>query len=244
MNVSVKGEGAEKFPVLEFDSVSKSYKSESAVNQILSETKFTLSEGEIVALVGPSGSGKSTFLQIAGLLDKPDAGKVKINGIDCSNCTDKQLTDMRLHSIGFVYQFHHLLPEFTILENLLIPQFLLGAKRIAAIKKAEAIMDRLGLNGKQNRLPNQLSGGEQQRVAFARALINDPKLLLADEPTGNLDRHNSSVVFDTMLEQVRQLGLAAIIVTHNLEIAAKCDKMMIIENNRLVRLNDNNATSN
>jgi lipoprotein-releasing system ATP-binding protein len=244
MNISVKKEGAEKIPVLEFTSVSKSYKSADAINQILSEASFTLNSGEIVALVGPSGSGKSTFLQIAGLLDRADAGEVKINGIDCTKCTDRQLTSMRLHTIGFVYQFHHLLPEFSVLENLLIPQFLQGVKRSAAIKKADAIMHRLGLDGKQSRLPNQLSGGEQQRVAFARALINDPKLLLADEPTGNLDRHNSAIVFDTMLEQVRRLGLAAIIVTHNLEIAAKCDKMMIIENNRLIRLNDNNASSN
>lgn len=216
--------------VLVLNKISKSYKQGESVNHVLRDISFTLHAGEIVALVGPSGSGKSTFLQIAGLLDSASEGNIVINGQDCSAFNDAKQTKMRLHEIGFVYQFHHLLPEFSILENLIIPQLLTSCPRAAAENKAIDMLERLGLAGKHNRLPTELSGGEQQRVAFARALINNPHLLLADEPTGNLDHANSLLVFAMMLEQARKSGVAAVIVTHNLEIAAKCDKIFSIEN--------------
>ncbi len=222
-----------KTAVLVLEKVNKKYVQGGDVNHVLQDVDFTLHAGEVVALVGPSGSGKSTFLQIAGLLDSADSGKIFIAGQECSGYDDARQTKMRLQAIGFVYQFHHLLPEFSVLENLIIPQLLLGKARPIAEAAAEAILAQLGLSEKLHSLPAELSGGQQQRVAFARALINNPQLLLADEPTGNLDHENSLKVFDLMLQQVHQLGLAAVIVTHNLEIARKCDKIFSIENGAL-----------
>lgn len=216
--------------ILVLNKINKSYKQGESANHVLREVNFHLNSGEVVALVGPSGSGKSTFLQITGLLDNASGGSIIIDGQDCSKLDDAKQTQIRLHKIGFVYQFHHLLPEFTILENLIIPQLLASRPRPLAEDTANGILERLGLANKHHRLPTELSGGEQQRVAFARALINNPLLLLADEPTGNLDHANSLLVFAMMLEQARHSGVAAVIVTHNLEIAAKCDKIYTIEN--------------
>ncbi len=185
---------------------------------------LTIKSGEIVALVGPSGSGKTTLLQIAGLLDNPTAGTVLINGKDASNADDKTRTSLRREHIGFVYQFHHLLPEFSALENIALPQMIAGASFSESCAKSRLLLAELGLDKRSEHRPATLSGGECQRVAIARALANNPSLLLADEPTGNLDHHTAEQVFALLLKQAKNRGLAALIATHNMELAAKMDR--------------------
>ncbi|WP_337995648.1 ABC transporter ATP-binding protein [Oleispirillum naphthae] len=207
-----------------------------AALEVLSGANLTVRAGEIVALVGPSGSGKSTLLQIAGLLERPDEGEVSICGRACGSLGDTERTRLRRESLGFVYQHHHLLPEFSALENVVLPQMIARQNRGAAISRACALLDRLGLAARRGHRPGQLSGGEQQRVAIARALANEPMLLLADEPTGNLDPATADAVFAELLDLVRAHGLAALIATHNPDLAARMDRRVALRSGVLVEV--------
>jgi lipoprotein-releasing system ATP-binding protein len=190
---------------------------------VLQGADLTLQPGEVVALVAPSGAGKSTLLHIAGLLDTPDSGSVTLLGQDMTRAGDRARTRARRESIGFVYQFHHLLPEFSALENITLPQAANGTSNTTAINRAQDLLGQVGLSARAHHRPAELSGGEQQRVAFCRALANGPKLLLADEPTGNLDPDTSTTVFEALLTMVRATGMAALIATHNPDLAARMD---------------------
>ncbi|MEJ6401441.1 ABC transporter ATP-binding protein [Yoonia sp. 2307UL14-13] len=194
--------------------------------QVLQGASLTVQPGEIVALVAPSGAGKSTLLHIAGLLDTPDQGTVTIRGEDMTNLSDRRRTAVRRATVGFIYQFHHLLPEFTALENIVLPQLANGVPDKDAEARALDLLGRVGVAERATHRPAALSGGEQQRVAFCRALANEPSLLLADEPTGNLDPETSDRVFDALMALVRDKGLAAVIATHNLELAARMDRQV------------------
>jgi len=193
-----------------------------------------LEAGEIVALVGPSGAGKSTLLQIAGLLDRPDSGQIFIEGQSVHKLSDYKRTLLRRQSIGFVYQFHHLLPEFTAAENVAMPQIIAGKNRVAALNDAAIILTDMGLKERLDHRPARLSGGEQQRVAIARALANRPKLLFADEPTGNLDPETSEGVFDILLKTVRERQIGALIATHNLHLADQMDRVLELKGGKIV----------
>ncbi|NIZ15628.1 ABC transporter ATP-binding protein [Phaeobacter sp. HF9A] len=196
---------------------------------VLRGADLTLHAGEVVALVAPSGAGKSTLLHIAGLLDTADAGAVTISGQDMSGASDRKRTRIRRQDVGFVYQFHHLLPEFTALENIVLPQLANGVSQRAAEARGAELLALVGLEGRAAHRPAALSGGEQQRVAVCRALANRPKILLADEPTGNLDPATSDQVFEVLLRLVAETGLSALIATHNLELAAKMDRVLRLE---------------
>lgn len=200
---------------------------------IFKNLDLKVESGELVALVGQSGSGKSTILQIAGLLDRPTAGAIKINGRNVHKLNESERTKTRLSTIGFIYQFHHLLPEFSAVENVALPQIIAGISKAEAREKAALLLSSLGLCKRLDHRPGQLSGGEQQRVAIARALSNAPKLLLADEPTGNLDPGTSEEVFDILLEQARVRGIGALIATHNLQLADQMDRGLELSNGRL-----------
>jgi lipoprotein-releasing system ATP-binding protein len=189
--------------------------------------------GEVVALVAPSGAGKSTLLHIAGLLDQPDAGQVRIAGRDMTGQSDRARTAVRRADVGFVYQFHHLLPEFSAAENIILPQLANGISQRAAAARAAGLLERVGLSARADHRPAALSGGEQQRVAFCRALANQPKLLLADEPTGNLDPATSDQVFRVLMDIVRETGLSALIATHNLDLAERMDRVVRLKGGRV-----------
>ena len=201
---------------------------------VLDRADLDVWPGEIVALVGPSGSGKSTFLHIAGLLERPSEGEVVIDGEATMDLSDRERTRLRRESLGFVYQFHHLLPEFNALENVIIPQLIAGQRKSFAKQRAMALLQHLGLEGRETHRPTQLSGGEQQRVAIARALANGPQILLADEPTGNLDPKTAARVFDSFIDLVRVEGLAVIIATHNLDLAARMDRVILLHEGQLL----------
>ncbi|MGB0798869.1 MAG: ABC transporter ATP-binding protein [Planktomarina sp.] len=201
---------------------------------VLDGLDLTLNPGEVVSLIAPSGAGKSTLLHIAGLLDSADAGDLTISGQDMSAAGDAKRTQMRSAHIGFVYQFHHLLPEFSAIENIMLPQLARGTNQAAARGRALDLLDRVGLSNRGDHRPSELSGGEQQRVAFCRALANAPKLLLADEPTGNLDPDTSDHVFGVLMDLVRDTGMAALIATHNLELAARMDRTVRLEKGLIV----------
>ena len=201
---------------------------------VLKGAELSVAAGEVVALVAPSGAGKSTLLHIAGLLDTADAGEVRLGGRKMTGLSDRARTEARRAEVGFVYQFHHLLPEFTAAENVILPQLANGAARGAAEARATDLLARVGLAPRARHRPAELSGGEQQRVAFCRALANAPRLLLADEPTGNLDPATSDQVFAALMELVRGTGLAALIATHNLELAARMDRTVRLEEGRIV----------
>ena len=221
--------------VLELDAIEKGYKlGKPSEIRVLRGASVAVARGEVVALAAPSGAGKSTLLHIAGLLDSADAGSVAIGGQDLSRAGDRARTRARRQSIGFVYQFHHLLPEFTAAENVVLPQLANGTPRRAAEARAAAILARVGMAPRAGHRPAQLSGGEQQRVAFCRALANNPLILLADEPTGNLDPATAGVVFDTLLALVRETGMGALIATHNPDLAARMDRVLRLEEGRLV----------
>ncbi|AIF81307.1 lipoprotein releasing system ATP-binding protein [endosymbiont of Acanthamoeba sp. UWC8] len=219
--------------LLRLENISKTFKQGESSLGVLDDITFTLEEGEIIALVGPSGSGKSTFLSIAGLLENPSSGKIYFNDRDCSKSSDRLRTKIRRESLGFIYQFHHLLPEFTALENVMIPGMLLDKSENEVKEEAIILLDSLGLKERLNSMPSELSGGEQQRVAIARSLINKPQLILADEPTGNLDNANAEKVINIIIKQARERKLSAIIVTHNVELAGKTDKVMTIRDGKI-----------
>ncbi len=201
---------------------------------VLRGVDLTVARGEVVALVAPSGAGKSTLLHIAGLLDTPDAGTVAIEGEAMAGLGDRRRTEVRRRKVGFVYQFHHLLPEFSAAENIVLPQLANGIGRAEAEARARDLLDRVGVLPRAGHRPAALSGGEQQRVAFCRALANAPALLLADEPTGNLDPGTSDRVFGALMELVRATGLSALIATHNLELAARMDRVVRLDAGRVV----------
>ena len=200
---------------------------------VLKGVDLTIAKGEVVALVAPSGAGKSTLLHIAGLLDSANEGSVTIAGQDVSRLGDRDRTKARRQLLGFVYQFHHLLPEFSALENVAIPQWSAGRGRQEALDHAATLLDKVGLADRASHRPAELSGGEQQRVAICRALSNDPKVLLADEPTGNLDPETSGRVFDMLMQVVRETGLAALIATHNHALAERMDRIVRLESGRI-----------
>ena len=216
--------------------VDRTFKQGDRTLRILQGASAELRAGEAVALVGPSGSGKSSLLHIAGLLEKPDAGQVIVGGRDCVTLPDAERTRVRRRDIGFVYQFHHLLPEFSALENVVIPQMIAGESRKDASVKAVSSLTALGLGERVDHRPGQLSGGEQQRVAIARALANKPALLLADEPTGNLDPETSERVFAELLTLIHSSGLAALIATHNMDIAKRMDRILTLRGGKLVEV--------
>lgn len=218
--------------VLALRGIEKSYRDGEIA--VLRGADVVLQPGEVVALVAPSGAGKSTLLHMAGLLDTPDAGTVTLGGIDMTGLPDRARTEARRRDIGFVYQFHHLLPEFTAAENLILPQLANGIGRAEAEARAMELLGGVGIGPRAGHRPAALSGGEQQRVAICRALANTPKLLLADEPTGNLDPDTSDVVFGTLMKLVRETGLSALIATHNLTLAARMDRVLKLENGVLV----------
>jgi len=197
--------------------------------EVLRGVSLSLAAGEIVALVGPSGSGKSTLLHIAGLLERPDAGEVALDGTGCAALGDAERTAIRRTRIGFVYQFHHLLPEFSALENVILPQMIAGRPKAEAAARARELLGLVGLSERASHRPAELSGGEQQRVAIARALANRPRVLLADEPTGNLDHATAGTVFAMLLDTVRDTGVAALVATHNPELAALMDRTVTLQ---------------
>jgi len=223
-----------KNTTLELKDISKHFYQGSERLEVLKGLNLEIKQKEIVALVGPSGSGKSTLLQIAGLLEKASDGQVFLSGVDCSKASDTFRTAMRRDYLGFVYQYHNLLSDFTALENVILPQLIAGKGKKEAEDKAVWLLERLGLKERLTHRPAELSGGEQQRVAIARALSNTPKLLLADEPTGNLDPNTSDNVFLELLSIVKETGLSALIATHNMDLAAKMDREVTLQNGILV----------
>jgi len=222
--------------VLELQHVHHSYpEGDTGRLHILSDVSFTVMAGEIVALMGRSGSGKSTLLHMAGLLDKPEGGNILLDGQAVAAQDDDTRTALRQRYIGFVYQFHHLLPEFSALENVMLPQIAAGVAKNEAKERAEYLLGLVQLEKRVKHRPSQMSGGEQQRVAIARALSNKPKLLLADEPTGNLDPETSDIVFDVFMNTIRKEGVGALIATHNPELSRRMDRLLKLEHGRVVQ---------
>jgi lipoprotein-releasing system ATP-binding protein len=221
-------------PVLRLERLDRAYVQGNRRIDVLKGATAAFFPGETVALLGPSGAGKSTLLHIAGLLERPDGGQVIVNGVDCGKLSDNEQTRVRRMQVGFVYQFHHLLPEFSAIENVVLPQLILGSSRASAETRAKELLGALGLSERWDHRPAQLSGGEQQRVAIARAVANEPKVLLADEPTGNLDPHTAQRVFEQLLKLVRQSGVAAVVATHNLDLAARMDRTLRLVEGRLL----------
>ncbi|MFM8375437.1 MAG: ABC transporter ATP-binding protein [Phenylobacterium sp.] len=221
-------------PVLSLRDLHRTYRSGDRLLHVLDGAELDLSAGEIVGLVGPSGSGKSSLLHAAGLLERPTSGRVLVEGRNCTDLSDALRTAVRLAAIGFVYQAHHPSPEFTAIENVMLPQLMAGRTPAAARERAAALLAELGLAERQEHQPAQLSGGEQQRVAVARALANRPRILLADEPTGNLDPETSASVFESLRGMVRGQGTAALIATHNLDLAGRMDRVLTLRQGRIV----------
>ena len=223
-------------PTLSLKKISKSFKQGSQTLEVLKAVDLEIMPGEIVALIGPSGSGKSTMLQIAGLLDRPSKGEILLDDMKCSKLGDGIRTALRRDYLGFVYQYHNLLADFDATENVMLPQLIAGVDSRTAREKACWLLERLGLSKRLKHRPAELSGGEQQRVAIARALANSPKLLLADEPTGNLDPKTSESVFLELLSIVKETGLSALIATHNFELADKMDRKVKLQDGKLIDL--------
>lgn len=221
-------------PALKLQDVTRSFKQGEREITVLRGIDTELWAGQSVALVGPSGAGKSTLLHITGLLESPTTGRVMIGAHDCATMNDHERTRLRRSEIGFVYQFHQLLPEFTALENVVLPQLILGRRRRDAQARARDLLTSLGLGHRVDHLPAELSGGEQQRTAICRGLANSPRLLLADEPTGNLDPRTSEHVFNELLDLIRNQGLSALIATHNLELARRMDRVLALQDGKLV----------
>lgn len=221
-------------PRLQLHNVSRGFQTGETRLDILTQTDFAIYPGELVALVAPSGAGKSTLLHLCGLLDRPDSGQVLINGSDTDGLDDNGLSALRGEQIGFVYQFHHLLPEFDALENVMMPQLIAGLDKQTAQERASELLDYLHIGPRASHRPAELSGGEQQRVAIARAMANAPGLLLADEPTGNLDPGTADHVFAVLLALVRAAGVSALIATHNMELAGRADRIITLEDGKVV----------
>ncbi|HEY3951135.1 ABC transporter ATP-binding protein [Phenylobacterium sp.] len=220
-------------PVLSIRGLERTYVTAAGGLPVLRGVDLDVQPGEIVGLIGPSGSGKSSLLHAAGLLEHPNAGRITILGRDCSDMNDRDRSRVRLGAIGFVYQFHHLLPEFSALDNVALPLMIAGIQRAKAQGRAAEILAELGLAGRVQHQPAQMSGGEQQRVAVARALANSPRLLLADEPTGNLDPHTSDAVFQSLYGLAKRTGVAALIATHNLDLARHMDRVFALRDGHL-----------
>jgi lipoprotein-releasing system ATP-binding protein len=221
-------------PALALRGVVRTYRQAGAPLPVLRGVTLALMPGEIVALVGPSGAGKSTLLHVAGLLERPDEGEVLLGTRECGTMSDDERTAMRRSALGFVYQFHHLLPEFSALENVMLPQMIAGVARSRARSRAMELLQLVGLGPRAEHRPARLSGGEQQRVAIVRALANAPRVLLGDEPTGNLDHHTAADVFSVLMSVVRKSGLAALVATHNLELARRMDRVLVLEDGLVV----------
>jgi lipoprotein-releasing system ATP-binding protein len=222
--------------ILRLEGLTRTFKQGERQISVLNGASAAIYPGEAVALVGPSGAGKSTLLHIAGLLETPTAGSVVMGGRDCSKLGDDERTRIRRADVGFIYQFHQLLPEFSAIENVMLPQMILGVPRKAAVTRATELLSKLGLDHRLEHRPAQLSGGEQQRTAICRALANRPKLILADEPTGNLDPRTSELVFQELIGLFKSEGVAALIATHNLELAARMDRVLRMESGQLVEV--------
>jgi lipoprotein-releasing system ATP-binding protein len=220
--------------VLKLENITRRYKEGEGQLEVFSGLSLSLNAGEIVALVGQSGAGKSSLLHIAGLLEAPTGGEIFVEGRVTSALSDTERTRIRRNTIGFVYQAHHLLPEFDALENIVLPQMIAGRTRANAAKEATRLLELMGLGQRLTHRPSQLSGGEQQRVAIARALANRPRILLADEPTGNLDPRTAGGVFDALIAVTRQEGLAALIATHNFELASRMDRELLLHQGKLI----------
>ncbi len=232
MNETAAGRSGEP-PVLELVDLRRSFRQGDSLLEVLCGVDLTIAPASLTALTGPSGSGKSTLLHISGLLEPPSSGEVRIEGVDCGGLSERDRTRLRRERIGFVYQYHHLLADFTALENVVLPQLLLGRPPRRARARAEALLVGLGLGERLHHRPGRLSGGEQQRVAIARALANGPRLVLADEPTGNLDPHTAEEVFALLLDTVRETGAAALVATHNLELATRMDRVLALRDGRV-----------
>jgi lipoprotein-releasing system ATP-binding protein len=216
-------------PALELRQVTRTFRQGGNALAVLRGADLALIPGEIVALVGPSGAGKSTLLHLAGLLERPDSGEILLDGTACGGLGDTGRTALRRAHLGFVYQFHHLLPEFSALENVMLPQMIAGKSKRASEHRANELLAMVGLEPRASHRPARLSGGEQQRVAIVRALANAPRILLGDEPTGNLDQHTAADVTNALLDVVRRTGLAALIATHNLDLARRLDRVLVLE---------------
>ena len=227
---------AGRFPALALDGIERRYGRGETTVEVLNGASLALYPGQSVALIAPSGAGKSTLLHVAGLLERPNAGEVTVGGVAASAMADDARTALRRGQIGFVYQFHHLLPEFSALENLVLPQMIAGLKRSEAAGRARELLAYLGLAARENHRPAELSGGEQQRVAIARAVANGPRILLADEPTGNLDPKTADHVFATLASLVKATGLAALIATHNMDLAARMDRRVTIREGQVAEM--------
>src|SRR5437764_8253344 len=225
---------SEDHPIVFLHGISRQFHQGDSTLTILKGAELAVWPGQAVALIGPSGAGKSTLLHIAGLLEHPDAGEVFINGVATSTLPDSARTQIRRSEIGFVYQFHHLLPEFSAVENVMLPQMIRGLPRKEAYKRAAELLGYLGLKARLEHRPGELSGGEQQRVAIARAVANAPRLLLADEPTGNLDPHTAAHVFNALAQLTRASGLAVVLATHNMELPARMDRRATIREGLVV----------
>ncbi len=223
-----------KQSILSLKNICKSFDQGSQKLEVLRNVNFDIKEGEIVALIGPSGSGKSTLLQISGLLELPTSGSILLNKQDCSKLGDAIRTSLRRDYLGFVYQYHNLLPDFNAVENVMIPQLIAGKNYNEAEERAKWLLDKMKLANRFKHRPAELSGGEQQRVAIARSLANTPKLLLADEPTGNLDPKTSDIVFEALLNIIKETGLSALVATHNMELAKAMDKQVGLKDGQLV----------
>jgi lipoprotein-releasing system ATP-binding protein len=216
--------------ILQLKNITKTFTQADQQISALRDVNLEITKGELVALTGPSGSGKTTLLQIAGLLDSPSSGEILIDGINASNANDKTRTELRKNHLGFVYQFHHLLPEFSALENVALPLLIQGKSRGEAFLRAEQTLQKVDLLDRLNHKPAQLSGGQQQRVALARAIVSNPKLILADEPTGNLDSDLSEKIFSLLRDLAKSHEISCLVVTHNLDLAKKADRIINIKN--------------
>jgi lipoprotein-releasing system ATP-binding protein len=226
----------DKEPAVFLHAIERRYHQGAATLEILSGAELAVWPGQSIALIAPSGTGKSTLLHVAGLLEHPDSGEVYVDGTPTSSLSDAERTRIRRTEIGFVYQFHYLLPEFTALENVMLPQMIRGLAKMEARKRAAELLSYLGLHERLEHRPSQLSGGEQQRVAIARAVANAPRILLADEPTGNLDPRTAAHVFGAMSKLVRESGFAAVIATHNLELAQRMDRRVTLQDGKVVEI--------
>ena len=230
MNNAIKNQ---EDSVLSLSGISRIYTQGDNKINVLKNIDLNVNRGEIISLIGSSGSGKSSLLHIAGLLEQPDAGDITINGVKFSKMKDQDRTISRRHSIGFIYQFHHLLSDFSAIDNIIIPMMIAGQDKSYSQERAMMLLSKLGLEDRKDHLPSQLSGGEQQRVSIARAIANKPDLLLADEPTGNLDSKTADIVFEQFISLVRQENMSVLLATHNIKLSEKSDRVILIQNGEL-----------